>query len=112
MITDSKNLFDVIYKKPTTTKIRLSTSLISVTQSYKRKEISKIGFIRSSYNPAYELTKMRYNSVRYQIIQENKVKHLIDQCVIRTDSSYSTCQTDSAEESCGIVNYSDEYDPD
>lgn len=47
MYSNSKSLFNVIIKESTTTERRLSIDLKAVTESYHRRKISDIAFIRS-----------------------------------------------------------------
>lgn len=47
MLTDSKSLFDVIVKEPTTSEKILAIDLKAIRDSFRRMEISVVGFIRS-----------------------------------------------------------------
>ena len=57
MLTDSKQMFDVITRASHTTKKRLMIDVAAAREAYKRYEISNVGLVRSEHNPADGLTK-------------------------------------------------------
>ena len=59
MLTDSLSLFDVITKAKITSEKRLMIDVKVVKDAYQRNELHNIGFIRSEYNPADALTKVK-----------------------------------------------------
>jgi len=57
MLTDSKQMFDVITRASPTTDKRLRIYVAAAREAYKRYEISNFGLVRSKHNPADGLTK-------------------------------------------------------
>ena len=55
--TDSKSLFDCMVKLGTTREKRLMIDIISLRQSYERREIAEIKWIEGNTNPADAMTK-------------------------------------------------------
>jgi hypothetical protein len=56
-LTDSKSLFDVMTKRSVTSERRLMLDIACAQGEWAKQEISDIGFIRSTENIAYGLTK-------------------------------------------------------
>lgn len=57
MFTDSKQLFDVITKSSHASEKRLMIEITAARQVYERHEISNVGLVAGTENPADELTK-------------------------------------------------------
>lgn len=57
MFNDSESLFKTILKSTTTTEKRLIIDVEAARESYARKDISEVGWIRSEENPGDGLTK-------------------------------------------------------
>ena len=57
ILTDSKSMFDTILKGSRTIEKRVMLDIYVTRQAYKSKEISNIGFVRSSHNLVDGLTK-------------------------------------------------------
>ena len=57
ILTDSKSLLDFIAKRSRTGKKRIFLDTYAARRAYKTLDINKIGFMRSTYNLADELTK-------------------------------------------------------
>lgn len=65
MLTDFRSLFDILTKTSKTLGRRLLINIATVWSAYKGHEISNIGFLRRSCNPADGLTKLNntYHSI-------------------------------------------------
>lgn len=61
MFTDSKQLFDALVRGKRTTERRLMIEIHSVRQSYQSFEISRIGLVRGTDNPADGVSKIGHN---------------------------------------------------
>ena len=74
MATDSKSLYDCLTKLGTTKEKRLMIDLICLRQAYKRREITKVIWIKGEINPADTITKDKkvYNALT-RLIKTNKV---------------------------------------
>lgn len=85
MFTDSLSLFDVLTKATVTTEKRLMIDLKTVKDSYKCQEIENICHVRSEFNPADALTKVKRNLLLEQFLETNKLDHPVEQWVIRKE---------------------------
>ena len=83
MYTDSLSLFDVLTKSTTTTEKRLMIDLRSVRECYENQELDNVAHIRSQFNPADSLTKIKRNSILDQILSDGKIHHPVDQWIMR-----------------------------
>lgn len=71
--TDSKSLFDCLVKLGTTQEKRLMIDIMSLRQSYERREIAEIKWIDGNTNPADAMTKSKPCSALKELIDTNKV---------------------------------------
>ena len=83
MLTDSLSLIDVVTKATLTTEKRLMIDIRVVKDSYHRNEIENIGFIRSEYNPADALTKVKPSSILEIIMSSSQLIHPVEQWIQR-----------------------------
>lgn len=83
VFTDSLSLFDVITKATLTAERRLMIDIAGVKQAYKTREIHTIGFIRTQYNPADALTKVRPCGALDDVLQSGRLSHPVAQWVDR-----------------------------
>jgi hypothetical protein len=81
MLTDSKSLFDIITTQKRTTGHRLMMDIFAARQAYRRREIDNIGLIRSEFNLADDLAKLRGNGALLQAIQSGRIQHPIEDSV-------------------------------
>ena len=75
LLTDSKSLFDIISNESHTIEKRIMFDVNAACEAYKKKEISKISFVRSSENKADGLTKrnMRKALLSHQLNGDHKI---------------------------------------
>jgi hypothetical protein len=85
MLTDSKSLFDIITTQKRTTEHRLMIDIFAARQAYRRREIDNIGLIRSEFNLADDLTKLRGNGAMLRAIQSGRIQHPIEDFVVRPE---------------------------
>lgn len=91
MLTDSLSLFDVVTKATVTTEKRLMIDIQVVKDSYHRNEIEHISFIRSEYNPADALTKVRPNSILESIFSSSRLIPTVEQWIQRQWNEQNDC---------------------
>ena len=83
LFTDSKCLFDVISKGSRTSEKRMMIDIAAAREGFKRKEISDIGFVRSSNNIADGLTKAMNQSALLRILSTSTLHVNAEQCIMR-----------------------------
>ncbi|KHJ33690.1 hypothetical protein EV44_g3111 [Erysiphe necator] len=71
--TDSKSLFDCLVKLGTTREKRLMIDIMSLRDSYERREITEIIWIEGNSNPADAMTKSKACRALKELIDTNKV---------------------------------------
>ena len=71
--TDSKSLFDCIVKLGTTQEKRLMIDVMSLRQSYERREIAECRWIEGSSNPVDTMTKKTPCAALKMLIDANRV---------------------------------------
>ena len=72
--TDSKSLFDCLVKLGTTNEKRLMIDLMALRQSYERREIAEVKWIKGNTNPADAMTKAKPCNALEQLINTNRIK--------------------------------------
>lgn len=85
-----KSFFDVITKSTTTTEKRLIVAVRAIRETYERLEVSDVGLISSEAPPSDALTKVNDNSILNSILDNDIVKHHIQQWIIRYDPTDAT----------------------
>ena len=81
--TDSKSLFDCMVKLGTTREKRLMIDIMSLRQSYERREIAEIKWIEGNTNPADAMTKSNACSALKDLIDTNKINLKVTEWVDR-----------------------------
>lgn len=71
--THSKSLFDCLVRLGTTREKRLMIDIMSLRQSYERREIAEIKWIEGGTNPADAMTKSNACSALKDLIDSNKI---------------------------------------
>jgi hypothetical protein len=71
--TDSHSLYDCLVKLGTTQEKRLMIDILSVRQSYERREITEILWIAGEKNPADAMTKSKPCDALQRLIDTNKL---------------------------------------
>ena len=79
MVTDSLSLFDIITRASITAEKRLMIDLETMKGAYKRREIEKMGFIRTAFNPADALTKAKKCLAMDDILTTGTLLHSVEQ---------------------------------
>ena len=83
ILTDSKNLFDIISKGGRTSEKRIMLDIYADRKAYKVQEIRNIGFVGSSQNLANGLTKAKVQETLYQLLATAYHKRMVEQYIIR-----------------------------
>lgn len=83
LLTDSKNLFDVISKGTRTSEKRLMLDVACAREGFRNMEINDIGFIRSNYNLADGLTKSMKQAGLLSVMNTSRLDYEVDQWIIR-----------------------------
>lgn len=81
--TDSKSLFDCLARLVTTREKRLMIDIMSLRQSFERREIAEIKWIEGSTNPADAMTKSNACSALKYLIDSNKINIRVTEWVDR-----------------------------
>ena len=85
LMTDSTSLFDIIGKGSRTSEKRVTTDIHTARQAYQSREISNIGFVRSSDNLADGLTKPNMQKAIFHLLQTASHTPVCKQWIIRDD---------------------------
>ncbi len=83
LLTDSKSLFDVIWKGIPTSEKRMMSDIAAAREGYRRGDISNIHFVRSSKNLADGLTKPMNEASVLSVLRSGKLCVEPDQWIIR-----------------------------
>jgi len=86
MLTDSKQMFDVIIRASHTTEKRLMIDAAAVREAYKRYEISNVGLVRSEHNPADGLTKPQICAALDVTLRTGTDVNSVEQWVTRNET--------------------------
>ena len=87
MCTDSLSLYDCLTKLGTTLEKRLMIDILSIRQSYERREIAEILWIAGDSNPADSMTKSKPCEALQQMIDSNKLDLRVQKWVERAEIS-------------------------
>lgn len=83
MCTDSQSLYDCLVKLGTTQEKRLMIDILSIRQSYERREITEVLWIAGDKNPADAMTKSKPCAALQQLIESNKLQLEVQKWVER-----------------------------
>ena len=81
--TDSKSLYESLVKLSTTNEKRLIIDIMSLRQSYERREITEVRWIKGDNNPADSMTKAKASTALKTLIDINKVNFTASEWVER-----------------------------
>ncbi|KAI0996165.1 hypothetical protein K3495_g12015 [Podosphaera aphanis] len=82
---DSKSLYDCLVKLGTTHEKRLMVDLLAIRQSYERREIAEILWIKGSKNPADAMTKEKACDALQIMVDTNRLDMELDGWVERLE---------------------------
>ncbi|KAK6224925.1 hypothetical protein QIS74_03252 [Colletotrichum tabaci] len=83
--SDSRSLYECLVRLGTTDEKRLMIDIMSLRESYEKKEISEVRWIDGKDNPADALTKKTPNSALQQLITSNTLRIRIEAYVDRLE---------------------------
>ena len=83
MYTDSLSLFDVLTKASMTTEKRLMIDIQCIKDFSRKMEVDDIAYVKSEYDIADPLTKIRLDSILIDTLRSNKLNHPVGQWMNR-----------------------------
>lgn len=90
MLTDSKQMFDVITRASHTTEKRLMIDVAAAREAYNRGEISNVGLVRSEHNVVDGLTKPGFCAAVDRVLRTGMDPHPVAQWIIRSPTNPDT----------------------
>ena len=87
MCIDSRSLYECLVKLGTTQEKRLMIDLLCLWQSYERRDITEILWIKGDKNPADAMTKDKGCDALQKLIDTNRMKLNLEGWVERTSAS-------------------------
>lgn len=87
MLTDSKQMFDVVTRASHTTEKRLMIYVAAAREAYQRNEIFNVGLVKSEHNVADGLTKLGPCAALDTVLRTGKDTNPVQQWIIRSPVS-------------------------
>jgi hypothetical protein len=84
---DSRSLYECIVKLGTTVEKRLMIDIMSLRESYERREIAEIRWIVGKDNPADACTKKNPNTVLERLVSRNRITIRVEAFVQRPEKA-------------------------
>jgi hypothetical protein len=85
LCTDSRSLYECLVKLGTTNEKRLMIDIMSIRESYEKREITDIRWINGKDNPADACTKKTPNSALEKLISYNQLAIGVEALVDRIE---------------------------
>jgi hypothetical protein len=85
---DSRSLYECIIKLGSTLEKRLMIDIMSLRESYERREIAEIRWIVGKDNPSDACTKKNPNAVLKRLVMHNKITVRVEAFVQRPDKTW------------------------
>jgi len=83
LCTDSHSLYECLVKLGTTAEKRLMIDIMCIRQSYERREIAEIKWIKGTSNPADSMTKTKPTGALKLLLDSNTIQLEVDKWVER-----------------------------
>jgi hypothetical protein len=83
ILTDSQSLFNVMTTQKRTTEDRLMIDRYAARQSYCRAEIWNIGLIRSEFNIAENVTRLKGNGALFHAMVSGHLVHPVENYIVQ-----------------------------
>eukprot|EP00170_Pyropia_yezoensis_P005437 contig_22078_g5451 len=99
MLTDSKQLFDVITRASHPTEKRLMIDVAAAREAYNNQEISNVGLLKSEHNAADGLTKPHHCTALERIMSTGEDNNPVQQWIIRAAATPKPSEEERGE--CG-----------
>ena len=93
MLTDSKQMFDVITRASHTTEKRLMIDIAAAQDAYNKHEISNVGLVKSEHNIADGLTKPGLCSALNTMLRTGVDNNPVQQWIIRSNPAANPTTT-------------------
>jgi hypothetical protein len=82
--TDSRSLYDCLVKLGSTQEKRLMVDVMALRQSYERRELTEVRWIKGEDNPADALTKLTPNNSLKKLLDTNELTVSVEGMVHRS----------------------------
>jgi hypothetical protein len=86
VLTDSKQLYTALQGHGKVTEQRLTTDVAALRQVLRKREVTRVGFVRSQYNLADGLTKslqLRKESALTRVLRTAKLPFVVEEFIPR-----------------------------
>lgn len=87
ILTDSKQVFDVITRGKRPTEKRLAIDVVAAREAYRRFEIDRVGLVRGENNPADALSKLSNNGKLREVLDAGVDSTPVESWIMRTEDN-------------------------